>query len=151
MLGSLTVVALERLDQPIFLAETTAMAFFWSPDSGKIAYFEPVRAAPNEVSPEEGGASEQEPPLLQRVRVFDIETQDVNDVTTFLPTEEFVSRLPFFDQYHHSVTIWSPDSNSLVLSGMSGDGQPGIWVVAASGNLTPRFLTEGLIGYWSWK
>jgi len=72
-------------------------------------------------------------------------------IATFLPSDRFLQLLPYFDQYHQSVTIWSPDSQNLVVSAYNQDRQPGIWVVAASGNLEPRFIAPGWVGFWSWK
>ena len=59
--------------------------------------------------------------------------------------------LPYFDQYHQSATIWSPDNNNLVLSFMGQSGAPGIAVVAASGKLEPRMLAQGYLAFWSWE
>ena len=70
---------------------------------------------------------------------------------TFRPTSQFSAVLPYFDQYHQSATIWSPDSNNLVLSFVSQDGSPGIAVVAASGQLEPRIIAQGFIAFWSWR
>ncbi|HET8564308.1 MAG TPA: hypothetical protein VFM35_10590, partial [Candidatus Binatia bacterium] len=67
------------------------------------------------------------------------------------PTSQFVSILPYFDQYHQSTTIWSPDSNNLVLSFTDSNNSPGIAVAAASGQLEPRMLAQGYLAFWSWK
>jgi Tol biopolymer transport system component len=47
--------------------------------------------------------------------------------------------------------LWSPDGEYLVLSAIGEDGAPGIWVVPASGRLPPRFITQGIIAFWSWE
>jgi hypothetical protein len=39
----------------------------------------------------------------------------------------------------------------MVLSFLDPDGNPGIAVVAASGQLKPRFLAQGYLAFWSWK
>ncbi|HXQ37896.1 MAG TPA: hypothetical protein VN843_28070, partial [Anaerolineales bacterium] len=69
----------------------------------------------------------------------------------YQPTEQFANILPYFDQYHQSVTIWSPDNNNLVLSFVNNNGGSGIAIVAASGQLEPRLLAEGFLAFWSWK
>ena len=74
-----------------------------------------------------------------------------HSVAAFPPSERFLSVIPFFDQYHASLTIWSPDSKNLVVSAYGNDGNPGIWVVEASGHLDPRHIAEGWLGFWSWK
>ena len=42
-------------------------------------------------------------------------------------------------------------TKNIVISAYSGDGQPGIWVMAATGTLDPRFLAPGFMGFWSWE
>jgi hypothetical protein len=49
------------------------------------------------------------------------------------------------------VTIWSPDSNYLVVSAVASAEQQGLFIVPASGDYDPRFLAEGNVGFWSWK
>ncbi len=73
-----------------------------------------------------------------------------HNVTTFAPSERLLQVIPYFEQYHQSLTIWSPDSKNLVVSAYVG-GKPGIFVVAASGRLDPRYIADGWLGLWSWK
>jgi len=72
-------------------------------------------------------------------------------VATFTPSDRFLDVIPYFDQYNQSLTIWSPDSTNLVISAYRSDGVPCVWVVNASGHLTPRFIDTGWMGFWSWK
>ena len=83
--------------------------------------------------------------------MLDVATGESRELFTYVPTEQFLNIIPYFDQYHQSVTIWSPDNNNLVLSFLDSEGNPGIAVVAASGQLEPRLLTQGYIAFWSWK
>jgi Tol biopolymer transport system component len=149
-LGDLTIVDLDRRDEPITL-EDIVIAFFWSPDSEKIAYFSPVVTTTGGGSDSGPGGGSETQIVLQQLQVFELGSEDIRDIGTFLPTDEFLSRLPYFDQYHHSVTIWSPDSDALVLSANTPEQGPAIWIAAASGTLTPRFITPGRIAYWSWR
>jgi TolB protein len=146
-LGPLTIVNLEKgkTEDRIIVEDELIHAFFWSPDSKFVAYFEPVRRA-SSADPEP--AENQE--VLQRLHVLEIETDESWEVTTFLPSDFFARNLLTFDQHHHSSTIWSPDGRSLVLAGVGTDGNAGIWVAPSSGGYSPRFLTEGVIAYWSW-
>jgi hypothetical protein len=82
---------------------------------------------------------------------LDVTTGESRELFTYQPTQQFLSVLPYFDQYDQSVTIWSPDNNNLVLSFLGSSGKPGIAVVAASGKLEPRILAEGYLAFWSWK
>jgi hypothetical protein len=94
-------------------------------------------------------APQQQQQLLLQLNMLDVKSGDSKELFTFRPSEQFTSILPYFDQYHHSATIWSPDSNNLVLSFLTTDGAPGIAIVAASGQLEPRLLTQGYLAFWS--
>jgi hypothetical protein len=85
------------------------------------------------------------------LNVLNVTSGESRNLFTYPPTQQFLSILPYFDQYHQSVTIWSPDNNNLVLSFLGQSGSPGIAVVAASGNLEPRMLAQGYLAFWSWK
>ncbi len=152
-LGSLTVI---DPDEPLEIKTAEGedvIAFFWSPDSQKVAYFELILFAPT-AEPGQTNPSGSEPIWLLKLSVLDVARGDSHVVTVFQPTQEFLGVVPFFDQYQRSATLWSPDSRNLVLSGYPVRGDPpalGIWVMAASGNLAPRFLTEGRLAFWSWK
>ena len=130
---------------------TPAAGMFWSPDSKNLAYFSPVVTTTGGGADGEESEDSQSQIVLQKLGVLDVGNGEISDIATFLPTDEFLTRLPYFDQYHHSVTIWSPDSDSLVLSVVTPDEGPAIWIAAASGNLTPRFITPGRLAYWSWQ
>ena len=152
-LGSLAVIDPDEPTQARSAEGKDVIAFFWSPDSQKVAYFELVLFEP---TPEPGQADppSSEPIWLLKLSVLDVAGGKSHEVTTFQPSREFVGVVPYYDQYQRSATIWSPDSKNLVLSGYPIQGDPpalGLWVVAASGNLAPRFLTEGRLAFWSWK
>jgi Tol biopolymer transport system component len=150
------------------------IAFFWSPDSQKLAYFmydvvsADVLNAPSQPDAQADGAEvesaedEEQAPVdalpdapigLVRMNVFDLEESNSYPVVfSFYPTADFARMLLNFDQYNRSATIWSPDSNNIVLSGTpTVDGNPVILVVASSGTLEPRFLLDGLLAFWSWN
>ncbi|HAV78571.1 MAG TPA: hypothetical protein DCX53_14580 [Anaerolineae bacterium] len=122
------------------------IAFFWSPDGEKIAYYTLVPIPSN-------GAQTEATPQQYAVQLYilNLETGESKNIFSYRPTEQFLNILPYFDQYHQSTTIWSPDSNNLVISFLDGENNPGIAVVAASGQLAPRILAEGYIGFWSWE
>jgi Tol biopolymer transport system component len=148
LLGPMTVIDLEEPDKPITTEEELVLAFFWAPNNRQIAYFVPLAAPAEEGQPEgEGGGQV----FLLGLYILDVENGESERIAVFRPTQEFVSVLPFFDQYHQSITIWSPDSNNLVVPAFAGSEIPSVWVVAASGQLDPRPLTEGVLAFWSWK
>lgn len=144
-IGPLHVFDLETSDDLVL--EDSVMAFFWSPDGEEIAYFRPVLSGP----PPEGDGGETTTTLLLDLNVLEVASGESRHLYTYQPTEQFIAVLPYFDQYHQSATIWSPDNNNLVLSFADDQGNPGIAVVAASGQLQPRVLAQGVLAFWSWK
>lgn len=139
IVGKLHVVDLATSED--FFQADDVFAFFWSPDSRKLAYFKPVQAT---------DASGEQVFVLQ-LNMLDVVSAESKELFPFAPTNQFLSTLSYFDQYHQSATIWSPDSNNLLLAFLDPNGNPGIAIVAASGQLEPRLLAEGFIGFWSWK
>jgi len=144
VIGELNVVDTET-DKKVSAGENV-IAFFWSPDGKKIAYFVPFVN-----TPEGSSADQSNGQLFLQLSMLDVETGESKELFTYRPTQQFSSILPYFDQYHQSNTIWSPDNNNLVLSFLDTEGNPGIAVVAASGQLEPRLLAEGYLAFWSWK
>ena len=143
-IGDLHVVNIETSVETI--KEEDVYAFFWSPDSEKLAYFVPFLT--NEAA---DGTQTETQQLVLQLNMLDIKTSESRELFKYQPTQQFANILPYFDQYHQSATIWSPDNNNLVLSFLTSSGNPGIAVVAASGQLEPRILAEGYVAFWSWK
>jgi Tol biopolymer transport system component len=115
-------------------------AFAWSPDSSQVAFIAGRRAI------NAGTIGD-----LHVVNIeTSVETIKEEDVYAFFWSPDG-EKLAYFDQYHQSATIWSPDNNNLVLSFLTSSGSPGIAVVAASGQLEPRILAKGYLAFWSWK
>jgi len=149
--GHLVVVDPSAKAKPVELKGSDVFAFFWSPDSNSLAYFtQDLTAAGPTPTPDASGSSSSGSFIL-KVSVLDAHSGANHAVVSFPPSERFLSVIPYFDQYHHSLTIWSPDSKNLVLSAYRSDGTPGVWVVDASGHLDPLFLDQGWLGFWSWK
>jgi TolB protein len=143
------------------LTNEVVLAFFWSPDGRSIAYLtlEGNRNTPGAMapSPPETGAGfeaianrpQQHRDVLLRLSVVDVEGGRRRPLTTFRPTDIFVTQfLPFFDQYALSHRLWSPDSTALVMPMLDQAGQDGVFVVPVDGG-EPRQVAEGSIGFWS--
>jgi Tol biopolymer transport system component len=148
-LGDLHVIDAETSES--FFEAENVYGFFWSPDDKRIAYFVPMIT--NEASEEQTGdpnaqAGQQ---LFLQLNILDVNSGESTELFTFRPTDQFAALMPYFDQYHQSATIWSPDSNNLVVSFVTGEGQAGIAVVPASGQLEPRLLAPGYLAFWSWE
>ena len=149
-IGELNVLNIET-DEKVSVGENV-IAFFWSPDGKKLAYYVPFMANSSGSGSGSGsGSNSSAQQLILQLNMLDVETRESRELFTYQPTEQFTNILPYFDQYHQSNTIWSPDNNNLVLSFLDPDGNPGIAVVAASGQLQPRFLAQGYLAFWSWK
>ena len=124
------------------------IAYFWSSDSQKIAYFVPKISIPSE---QQVSLQVQESQISLELHLLDIQTGDSQRLVEFTPTEDFLNILPFYDQYQRSATIWSPDSSSLVISALDQDGEPGIYVIKISGDSDTQRLASGSLAFWSWK
>ncbi len=116
-------------------------AFFWSPDGRKIVYF-----VPNLRRDEDGGVL-----MLFTIFILDTEAETIRQIGTFPPAEEFARQIvPFHDQFQRSHTIWSPDSEMIVINAIAGDGNPAIFGVSASDpSPKPRLLAHGTLPFWA--
>ncbi len=146
LIGKLNFVELGDELKSVEADHENVMAFFWAPDGKQVAYFVPAQAAP-----QEGDTSGDTGGLLLSLYVADATTGKSKLIATYTPTPDFLRTLPYFDQYSRSTTIWSPDSQNLVVSAFLDQETPGIFVVPASGITEPRFLQPGTVGFWSAK
>ncbi len=146
--GTLRVLEPRRLERSVELDDPSVIAFFWAPDSRRIAYLIPVRPTGQELVVEPVFAADPDQ-LYMHLRVMDARSGDSWAVATFPITNGSLNGLQFFDQYTRSGSIWSPDGNWLVFSAVARGGFPGIFLGSASGNLRPRFVTRGDLGAWS--
>lgn len=139
------------------LSADDALAFYWSPDSQQIAYLSLVppgsQGCSENCSRVPGLASplEQGPSLQMRWRDADVASKNVRTLISFAPTANFVSLLPYFDQYARSVTFWSPDSQHFVYTQREAQGQGSVWVIDRAENSQPRKIADGTLAVWSWK
>ncbi len=129
--------------------EEIILAFFWSPDSRRVAYFVPVIVPTGEQSVSFPSQARSEFKL--GLRVLDVSSGEIQEVAVFKPTDDFLGIIPFFDQYQHSATLWSPDSKNLVIPVINPQNDPGIYVVDALQVSPMRMLTNGLLAFWSAK
>ena len=110
-------------------SQDAAVAFFWSPDGGKLLILTPGVPGEIEVSVWEAG-------VLRRI-------------TAFTPPSSFVRNvLPFFAQYAQSYQVWSPDSSAFAFAAEDENRRSGIWVQQLDGS--PAVRVAG--GTWvSWS
>ena len=133
------------------------LAFYWSPDSQQIAYLslvppgsqgcnENCSRVPGLASPLGQGRN-----LRMRWRIADVASKNVRTLVAFAPTANFISVLPYFDQYARSVTFWSPDSQHFVYTQREGQGKGSVWVIDRAENSEPQKIADGTLAVWSWK
>ena len=118
------------------------IAFFWSPDSTKLAYVTLTDA-----------------PGVLRWNVFEVEDGSWRPLADFRPSLDQLTVLQFFDQYAHSHSLWSPDSDALVFAGrLPGGAVPASWrqpqvdhvIVLTTGQLpSVDVIADGVLAFWT--
>lgn len=110
------------------LADTDVLTMNWSPDSSTVAALRRL---------DEG--------LLEWV--FHGDT--VRRSSAFAPTARFIQNyLAFADQYNHSSTWWSPDSQAFVWTAIDGEDNQ-VWVDVLSDDAPATVVAEGDVAFWS--
>ena len=122
--------------------EDSVVAFFWSPDSTKLAY----------VTIASGGG-------ILRWNVLDVIEGERWPLVEFTPSVQQLPVFRYFDQYAHSHSVWSPDSTALVFAGRVAAAGVGvsarqravnqIVLVPTQRNPFPRAIAQGILGFWS--
>jgi len=132
-LGSLYIMDLES-GGTREVTDGFVLAFFWSPDSQKVAYLN-VELSPNGE-------------MQLRWNVWDGEENTAYDIT--MPSRTFLTNyLSYFDQYAQSMTLWSPDSTAFTYAGSNGRGQRGIWVQELGEDKDAKLIYNGVYATWS--
>jgi TolB protein len=124
------------------------VAFFWSPDGEKIVYFMLGSGVPSAESLHAVAQTQSNANLI--VWVYNRSSGSAKEVAVFVPTASFEQVLLFYSQYQRSGTIWSPDSQSLVLSGIDSAGENAIYTVGVDGSHFQK-IADGDLAFWSWK
>lgn len=114
------------------ISSRPVIAFFWSPDGGKMAYLTLERASDV---------------VRSRWHVWDGKQSRAYD--SILPSAQFLQRyLTFFDQYAQSMRIWSPDSRAFTYAGANEDNLSGVWVQLLDED-EPVLVGRGVFAAWS--
>jgi Tol biopolymer transport system component len=139
------------------LIDENAIAFYWSPDSKQIAYLVLVTSENQDSQFDHSRRADLAVPLAQsaalrlRWRLVNVDDGKARTLVTFVPTDDFIAVLPYFDQYARSITFWSPDSKHFVYTQGESDTEGSVWVADVTGNATPRRIGDGTLAVWSWK
>jgi Tol biopolymer transport system component len=116
------------------LLEESSVNMYWSPDGTKLALLTPTASG------------------RFRWWVYDMETEVLEPLVSFVPTLDFSQTVPYFDQYHQSLTFWSPDSRYFVITKRDPGSQDGsVWVLDTMAQEAPRQIGEGIFAVWSWQ
>jgi len=146
--NTLVIANPEQPEKVVEITEEFVAAFFWAPDSRSLAYFVPVVITSGD---ETVSLGQPETKVYLSLRALDVSKGKSVELAVFKPPHQLLEILPFFDQYQHSVTIWSPDSRNIVFAGSLASGETGIFVVKASGEDQANRIADGVLAYWSWK
>lgn len=146
--GSLKVIDPDQPDEVVGTTDDQVVAFFWSPDSGQIAYFVPVIESPGEELVQSGDPDSR---FKLSLRVLHASTGQAREIALFVPSTALLNIIPFFDQYQRSDTIWSPDGQRLVYAASESGMPSGIYVADVSGEVSPTRIASGQFAFWSWR
>jgi Tol biopolymer transport system component len=124
-----------------WLTKDDVAAFFFSPDSGHVAYI---------------GVPEEKP--YYTWSVVDVKTGARKSLGNFLATPDEATAYRYFDQLAVSHTIWSPDSSAFVYAGVRLEGSPdkalgfapapSAWIVPIDGS-KPHAISNAVLAFFS--
>lgn len=130
-------------------------SIYWSPDGSKLALLSISRAnggSSAEIHKPKGLAAPLAQDILLRWWIYDVQTGTREPLTSFAPTRAFLQTVPYFDQYHLSLTFWSPDSRYFVVTKGQDDIEAGdVWVFDTRQEEEARQVGEGKLAVWSWR
>ena len=131
------------------ITQMPVTSFFWSPDGRRLATFTPVQL--EQMSSKFPGMdlTGKQPGSVFILQTIDVSTRQARQLFYLEPTDDFSTLLDRFDRFSHTATIWSPDSNRLVLSIIDANEQPSVIETEASGSIEPRVLSKGTLAVWS--
>ena len=133
--------------------ESPVASMYWSPDGKKLALLSLGQTTDGESANAGMLASPLPQGLSLRWWVYDVEADKLEPVVSFTPTAAFLQTVPYFDQYHLSLTFWSPDSRYLVVTKTEDEkmDQGSVWVVDTTGKDDPLKVGSGSLAVWSWQ
>lgn len=150
-LGTAYIVDTEGRNKRQVLKDWVA-AMYWSPDGKKLALLTPAEDDAGPTARAHGLAAPLSVHSRYRWWVYYVETEALELLTSYVPTLEFLQTVPYFDQYHLSLTFWSPDSRYLVITRRMPQSRDGtVWILDTTGQESPHQVGEGTFAVWSWQ
>jgi TolB protein len=132
-------VVTETLEDGVF-------AFFWSPNSESLAYIT-LASTQNSI-----GAKAAQQPSGISWSVMTVPDGEQRHFGAFLPTNDMLYLLTYFDQFGQSHQVWSPDSRYLVYSEFTATGDALVRILDTEAtNAAPETIGQGVIGIWSFE
>lgn len=149
--GTLHVVDVATREDRV-LSRVPVIAFFWSPDSERLAVVNPVR--PADISADFPGVNlaSSNASVVYMLQNLHVRSGDTRQLFYFEPTDDFRAMLSQFDRFSRSATIWAPDSKHLVLPVVTYNQQGRINLILeteSSGSIQPRVISQGTLAVWS--
>jgi uncharacterized protein with WD repeat len=149
--GTLHVVDVATREDRV-LSRVPVIAFFWSPDSERLAVVNPVR--PADISADFPGVNlaSSNASVVYMLQNLHVRSGDTRQLFIFEPTDDFRAMLSQFDRFSRSATIWAPDSKHLVLPVVTYNQQGRINLILeteSSGSIQPRVISQGTLAVWS--
>ncbi len=150
--GSLIVADAITAETVVRSPANGIISFFWSPDSQQIAFLT-LATAPGSFNAGSSRviAQPQQPPVGIAWSILDINSETARQYGSFLPTEETIYLMQYFDQFSQSHRIWSPDSKHLLYSEMTPTGPVINLLDTSQVGSVPFSIAEGVIGVWSFQ
>jgi len=128
------------------------LAFVWAPNGKRIAWLEFDIPARNVSASRGSGLLAQAATSFPRLRwrLLDLESGETLASPPFLPTQEMLYYITYFDQFAQSHRLWSPDSRQLVY-GELRQGGPLVQLLDVDRMSDgPTTLAPGWIGIWDY-
>ena len=135
------------------LSDNLVASMYWSPDGKKLAILSLSRPTEGPTAASGSLAAPLPQEVTLRWWIYKVENKTLEPLISFEPTISFLQTVPYFDQYHLSLTFWSPDSRYLVVTKQE-DNRPNagtVWVVDTTEQEEPLEVGHGSLAVWSWQ
>lgn len=130
-------------------AGSNVAAFYWSPAENKLAYIT-LELADDNPGAKLGLAQQGGGDAFFLWHVYDLASDTNSVLDAFIPSDNMLYMLRFFDQFAHSHAVWSPDGGHIVYSTLTRTGGPTVNLIDVnSGEST--VIADGNFGVFSWR